>query len=241
MTSLERGQQWPLVLHLLDNPPRSAGDVVIPCAVAFQVGMFALLGAGQDVRAKHIFLRAKGMGLLDRFSIQLRDGVPFLDLHDLSAPVAKLALLVALEELDNLQGDGWLGVVTGRGLHSKLGEAVIRPMVFEFLHSLGIYEVRSCSNPGRLWVHRCVQKARLESEGSRLSGKCFVTDALAMCATPLCAQVNWQAAEHAWATMMISCDGCFWGRGFRRAQACPQQICRPGPQGSSQCCASTEE
>jgi len=87
-----------------------------------------------------------------------------LDLHDLSAPVARTAVRLALDDMvrrpderrfHDTEKGGDFFLITGRGKRSEGGEAILKPAIMAMLHDefAGLVECREhVKNPGRLVV-----------------------------------------------------------------------------------------
>jgi len=138
---------------------------VDPDVVAYNAAIEACELAGAHAPAQHLLAQAADRGLYARNFLVggahgTSNGWTKLDLHELSAPVARTAVRWALRSAgvvvdDKAEED--LVVVTGRGVHSEGGEPVLKPAILAMLRDEfdGVVECREeRSNPGELRVVR---------------------------------------------------------------------------------------
>ncbi|CAK0799780.1 unnamed protein product [Prorocentrum cordatum] len=123
LTACGRAARWEQALALLGLVARAALE---PTAVTSSAALLALLAGGR-------LQEAMGMYRQDVETGSLPDpwkGDRVLDLHGLPTEVALVAVMAALADaLCVAPRTGGLDVVTGRGLHSPGGEAVVAPAV----------------------------------------------------------------------------------------------------------------
>jgi len=121
--------------------------------------------APDALMAMQLFWQARSEGLLPFASFISRqpDGAILVDLHGMSALTSVIAVEFALAIKEGsfiakeraLAGkDAQMVLVTGRGLHSKGGAAVVRPAVESFLKEHGIGFSTAADNEGRLVIER---------------------------------------------------------------------------------------
>eukprot|EP00927_Polykrikos_kofoidii_P043937 TRINITY_DN38040_c0_g1_i1.p1 TRINITY_DN38040_c0_g1~~TRINITY_DN38040_c0_g1_i1.p1 ORF type:complete len:1046 (-),score=165.21 TRINITY_DN38040_c0_g1_i1:8-3145(-) len=189
ISALEKGNQWQRALALLGD---MHSDRVEPDAVSFQAVILSLCGAGRYATARKLWDDA-----VQRHLIRVwRSHGPFgsqqteLDLHGLAVEVAKIAVEAALDKLaKDLAADRpfesdsisearrklsapLLTIVTGRGLHSPDGEAVVRRAVLDLLAWHPQFEGNSVpGNPGAVAV---VERQEGMMEASPLGSKDLV-------------------------------------------------------------------
>ena len=143
------GGQWERALELLEEM-RMRG--VEPDAISFSAAISACEQRGEAATAKIVYSEAVALKLLPR----MHNGK--IDLHALSAPVARVAVAWSLECLARGEiplPDNELVIVTGKGRHSEGNVAVIKPQIEAMLSSAefaGLDAIEDARNTGVLVV-----------------------------------------------------------------------------------------
>ena len=143
------GGQWERALELLEEM-RMRG--VEPDAISFSAAISACEQRGEAATANIVYSEAVALKLLPR----MHNGK--IDLHALSAPVARVAVAWSLECLARGEiplPDNELVIVTGKGRHSEGNVAVIKPQIEAMLSSAefaGLDAIEDARNTGVLVV-----------------------------------------------------------------------------------------
>ena len=102
--------------------------------VSFNAAISACEQCGEMVKAKLLYAQAVSL----RFLPRMENGK--IDLHELVAPVARVAVTWSLDCLargDTTLPDSGLRIITGKGNHSKDKVAVMKPAMEAMLASAG--------------------------------------------------------------------------------------------------------
>ena len=131
ISACEKGGQWERALSLLEEM-RTRG--VKPDVVSFNAAISACEQCGEMAKAKLLYAQAVAL----RFLPRMENGL--IDLHELAAPVARVAVTWSLDCLargDTTLPDSGLRIITGKGNHSKDKVAVMKPAMEAMLASAG--------------------------------------------------------------------------------------------------------
>ncbi|KAJ1489358.1 hypothetical protein T484DRAFT_1885839 [Baffinella frigidus] len=121
-----------------------------PSAVTLQILIDAFAAKGDVMTAMQFFWEGRVRNVHPFCSFMVKEGkILVLDLHGMSALTATVAVDLALTIRPPLPGEK-LEIVTGRGLHSLAGRAVLRPAVERHLKREGFNFSQTAGNEGRL-------------------------------------------------------------------------------------------
>lgn len=138
--------QWPTALNLLQDMKQRA---VQPCSVTHHILVLLLIRNGQTEIAETLFAEAVQDGVLRDWKRR----PDMIDLHEQPVEVAKLAVLIFLQEALARRMSTELTIITGRGRHSASGIPLIRPAVMSLLQDeLDLQVGLDAGNPGILYV-----------------------------------------------------------------------------------------
>ena len=143
------GGQWERALELLEEVQVRG---VAPNVISFNAAISACEQRGEAATASIVYSEAVALKLLPR----MHNGK--IDLHALSAPVARVAVAWSLECLARGEiplPDNELVIVTGKGRHSEGNVAVIKPQIEAMLSSAefaGLDAIEDARNTGVLVV-----------------------------------------------------------------------------------------
>ena len=149
ISACEKAGQWERALALLEEM-RTRG--VKPDVVSFSAAISACEQCGEMAKAKLLYAQAVAL----RFLPRMENGE--IDLHELAAPVARVAVTWSLDCLargDTTLPDSGLRIITGKGNHSKDKVAVMKPAMEAMLASAGFAGLGATEdeqNTGRLVV-----------------------------------------------------------------------------------------
>ena len=125
-----------------------------PDVLAYSAAISVCAHAGRHDQALQLYSTANALGLLVH-----QHKADIIDLHDFILATALVAVKFELEQRrlgrQVLGGSANLAIITGRGAHSKDGEAVIKPAVAAMLAEpeyCGLGATEDPSNPGRLLI-----------------------------------------------------------------------------------------
>ena len=143
------GGQWERALELLEEMQVRG---VAPDVISFNAAISACEQCGEMAKAKLLYAQAVAL----RFLPRMENGE--IDLHELAAPVARVAVTWSLDCLargDTTLPDSGLRIITGKGNHSKDKVAVMKPAMEAMLASAGFAGLGATEdeqNTGRLVV-----------------------------------------------------------------------------------------
>ena len=149
ISACEKGGQWERALSLLEEMP-SRG--VEPDVISFSAAISACEQRDEMTKAKLLYAEAVALNFLPR----MNSGK--IDLHNLSASVARVAVAWSLDCLargETPLPDSGLNIVTGKGKHSEDNVAVLKPQMEMMLASVefaGLGAIEDAQNTGRFVV-----------------------------------------------------------------------------------------
>ena len=144
-----KGEQWERALSLLEEM-QSRG--LEPDVTSFNAAISACEQCDEMTKAKLLYAEAVTLNFLPR----MNNGK--IDLHELSAPVARVAGAWSLDCLARRETplpDSGLKIITGKGKHSEDNVAVLKPEMETMLASAefaGLGAIEDARNAGRLEV-----------------------------------------------------------------------------------------
>ena len=149
-----KGWQWERALQLLDETQQRG---IKPDVILYNAAISACELSGELTRAESLLLQGKQL-----YPNLARLGESNeIDLHDLSAPVARTVVRVALADAQRRCSDDHecedLIIVTGGGKHSVDNEAVLRPTILAMFQDQGEFQgvverKDNVKNPGRVII-----------------------------------------------------------------------------------------
>ena len=152
ISACEKGGQWERALSLLEDI-KSRG--VEPDVISFSAAISACEQCDEMAKAKLLYAEALALNFLPR----MNNGE--IDLHELSAPVARVAVAWSLDCLARRETplpDSGLKIITGKGKHSinsKGNVAVLKPeleAMFASEEFAGLGATEDERNAGRLVI-----------------------------------------------------------------------------------------
>ena len=149
ISACEKGGQWERALALLDDMPARGLE---PDVISFNAAISACEQCDEMAKAKLLYAEALALNFLPR----MKNGE--IDLHELSAPVARVAVAWSLDCLARRETplpDSGLKIITGKGKHSEGNVAVLKPEMETMLASAefaGLGAIEDARNAGRLEV-----------------------------------------------------------------------------------------
>uniref|UniRef100_A0A7S4RNZ8 Smr domain-containing protein n=3 Tax=Ditylum brightwellii TaxID=49249 RepID=A0A7S4RNZ8_9STRA len=175
ISACEKGGAWLEAFELYERM-KNRGGAVRPNFITISSLLIALESAGQRELAENTYKEALREGMVSPWKKRIDiDGqtMRMMDLHQYSAPMAKIAVRSVIESLlkprcaHDISKD--FVVIVGRGKGSEGGRPVLLPVIQQMLQSeFGVMSNIDESNSGRLRVKREELESFVKRKGWRL-------------------------------------------------------------------------
>uniref|UniRef100_A0A7S3NJU4 Smr domain-containing protein n=1 Tax=Aureoumbra lagunensis TaxID=44058 RepID=A0A7S3NJU4_9STRA len=154
ISALEKMGHWQECIQLLEEATKE--KKLEPNVITYCLMISGYEVRGDTVRARSMFDAAQNAG----FFSHVWHTPDMIDLHELPAPVAKIAVRTAIERVRdrraaaNTSMSEILTLITGRGSHSEGGESILKPVMTAMLDSTDFSDILKCredeKNPGKI-------------------------------------------------------------------------------------------
>ena len=158
ISACEKGGAWLEALELYERIKCSHKEIK-PNFITINSLLISLDRAGQKELAESIYKEALRDGVFSPWRKRFTPNgkrIRAMDLHQFSAPMARIAVRVAMESLlsQRPQHDAMvdLVIIVGKGKQSESGDAVLMPEVWALMEEMGVKSSVSETNTGRIIV-----------------------------------------------------------------------------------------